>query len=118
MKLNWYYIGLAVVLYIIGQTAVWFQHNWQFKDPTKSPTWWGWYVMAIPLTWVFLQATKVGVEGFGGNLWPNRFIGFVVGMVSYIFLTSYFFNEHLTPKISVQLVLCFLILMVQLLWKN
>ena len=72
MKLNWYYIGLAVVLYIIGQTAVWFQHNWQFKDPTKSPTWWGWYVMAIPLTWVFLQATKVGVEGFGGNLWTKQ----------------------------------------------
>ena len=64
------------------------------------------------LTWVFLQKTKVGVEGFGGNLSPNRFIGFVVGMTSYIFfLTSYFFDEHLTPKITVQLILCFLILL-------
>lgn len=117
MKLNWYYIGLAVVLYIIGQTAVWFQHNWQFKDPDKSPSWWGWYLMAIPLTWVFLQATKVGVEGFGGNLWPNRFIGFVVGMVSYILLTNHFFNEPVTPKIAVQLGLAFSILLVQLFWK-
>ena len=50
MKLNYYYIGIAILLYIIGQTAVWFQHNWQFKDPTKSPSWWGWYLMAIPLT--------------------------------------------------------------------
>ena len=60
-----------------------------------------------PINMGILTGNKVGVEGFGGNLWPNRFIGFVVGMVSYIFLTSYFFNEHLTPKISVQLILCF-----------
>lgn len=73
--------------------------------------------MAIPLTWVFLQATKVGVEGFGGNLWPNRFIGFVVGMVSYILLTNHFFNEPVTPKIAVQLGLAFSILLVQLFWK-
>ena len=33
-------------------------------------------------------------------------------MTSYIFLTSYFFDEHLTPKITVQLILCFLILLV------
>ena len=36
MKLNWYYIGLAIVLYMIGQTAV-VSTQLQFKDPTKSP---------------------------------------------------------------------------------
>ena len=117
MNLNYYKIGLAILLYAVAQTIVWFQHNWQFKDPDKSPTWWGWYLAAIPLTWLFLMATKTGVEGFGGQLWPNRFIGFVIGMLSYILLTSYFFDEHLTPKITVQLTLCFLILLVQILWK-
>lgn len=117
MKVNYYQIALAILLYIIGQTAVWFQHNWQFKDPSKSPTWWGWYIVAIPLTWVFLMATKTGVQGFGGNLWPNRFIGFTVGMLTYILLTQHYFNEPVTPKIFVQILLAFSILGVQLLWK-
>ena len=61
---------MVQILYIIGSNETYgFNTTGQFKDPTKSPSWWGWYLMLpIPLTWVFLQVTKVGVEGFGGNL--------------------------------------------------
>ena len=117
MKLNFYQIGLAILLYAIGQSAVWFQHNWKFKDPTKSPSWWGWYVLAIPITWVFLMATRNGVAGFGGDLWPNRFIGFVIGMLTYILLTQHFFNEPVTPKIALQIFLAFSIILVQVFWR-
>ena len=68
MKLNWYYIGSVLSPLYNRSNSRMVSTQLVFKDPTKSPTWWGWYVMAIPLTWVFLQATKVGVEGFGGNL--------------------------------------------------
>lgn len=117
MKLDFYKIIGAALIYLVAQSAVWFQHNWQFKDITKSPTWWGWYVLAIPITYLFLQATKLGVEGFGNQLWPNRFVGFVTGIVSYIILTNYYFSEPVTPKVAVQLGLCFTIIVVQVFWK-
>ena len=68
MKLNFYQIGLVILLYIIVKITGLVSTQLKFKDPSKSPSWWGWYLMVIPLTWVFLQVTKVGVEGFGGNL--------------------------------------------------
>ena len=71
---------------------------------------------AIPLTWLFLKATYFGVNSFGGEIWLNRFVGFVLGIISYMILTSYHFKQPVTMKISVQLLLCFLILMVQIFW--
>ena len=34
-----------------AQIAVWFQHNWQFINPKYKPEWWGWYIVAVPITW-------------------------------------------------------------------
>ena len=58
-----------------------------------------------------MELTRLGVR-FG----TNRFVGFVLGIISYMILTSYHFKQPVTMKISVQLLLCFLILMVQIFW--
>ena len=115
-KINWIYLGYACILGILAQVGAWYQHNYQFLDKRYPPEWWGWYLLAIPLTWLFLKATYFGVNSFGGEIWPNRFVGFVLGIISYIILTSYHFKQPVTMKISVQLLLCFLILMVQIFW--
>ena len=83
-----------------------------------KPEWWWWYIVAIPITYLFLKGTYYGVTAFDGDLWPNRFIGFILGIISYAALTAYFFKQPVTGKIFVQLILCFLIVLVQVMWKE
>ena len=116
-KLNWYYIFLGFVVTIIAQVGAWFQHNLQFKNPKYDETWWGMYAMAIPLTYVFILATKYNVVGYGGSIWGARFVGFALGMLVYAIMIQIFFKEPFTIKIAVQLLLCFTILAVQAFWK-
>ena len=99
--IKWLYVILATLLFIFAQGGAWMQHNLQFKYPKLGPEWWGWYVAALPITWLFLKATQLGVEGFGGSLWANRF-----------------FNQPMTMKIWVQVGLCFVIMCVQVFWKE
>ena len=115
-KLNWYYIFLGFVVTVIAQIGAWFQHNLQFKDPKYDETWWGMYALAIPLTYVFILATKYNVVGYGGSIWGARFVGFALGMLVYAIMIQIFFKEPFTIKIAVQLLLCFTILAVQAFW--
>ena len=55
---KWLHLLYAVILISTAQVIVWFQHNWQFVNPKYKPEWWGWYVMAIPITWFFLKGTQ------------------------------------------------------------
>lgn len=111
-------ILIAVFLFIIAQSLAWLQFNLQFKDPDKfGPNWWGYYVAAIPITLCFLWATKYGVYGMGGSLWANRFIGFAIGIIIYGILTQIFFNQPVTPKVIVQMILAVMIMAVQFIMK-
>lgn len=114
---NFKLLALGILLTAIGQISVWFQHNWQFVNPKYKPEWWGWYLMAIPITWFFLKGTQYGVMAFDGQVWPNRFVGFILGIISYVYLTNHFLNEPVTWKIGVQLILCFGIVLIQIFWK-
>ena len=73
--------------------------------------------MSIPITWLFLNSTKYGVTGFGGSIWANRFLGFSLGILVYAVCTHYVFNQPVTPKVFVQILLCMVIIGVQFLWK-
>ena len=75
------------------------------------------YALAIPLTYVFILATKYNVVGYGGSIWGARFVGFALGMLVYAIMIQIFFKEPFTIKIAVQLLLCFTILAVQAFWK-
>ena len=116
-EINVWYIVLGGILGIFAQLGAWMQHNLQFKYPKLEPNWWGWYLMSIPITWLFLNSTKYGVNGFGGSIWANRFLGFSLGIVVYAVCTHYVFNQPVTSKIFVQILLCMVIIGVQFLWK-
>tara|TARA_B100000925_G_C21997068_1_gene469436 strand:+ start:605 stop:973 length:369 start_codon:yes stop_codon:yes gene_type:complete len=110
-------ILMASFLFIFAQGGAWLQHNLQFKYPKLGPEWWGWYLASIPITWLFLKSTQLGVIGFGGSVWANRFLGFVVGMMVYAVLTQWFFNQEMTLKVWIQMGLCLSILFVQFYMK-
>ena len=110
--LNWTYIALGFIVTVIAQLGAWIQHNMQFKYPKLDETFWGWYVLAIPLTYVFVLATKYNVLGFG-SIWGARFVGFAIGMMVYAIMIQIYFKEPFTLKIALQLFLCFAIIFVQ-----
>ena len=116
-ELNWYYIFLGFLVTILAQVGAWYQHNLQFKNPKYDETWWGMYILAIPLTYVFILATKYNVIGYGGSIWGGRFVGFALGMLVYAVMIQIYFKEPFTLKIAVQLLLCTSILAVQAFWK-
>lgn len=117
-NIKWMYVLMASLLFILAQGGAWLQHNLQFKYPKLGPEWWGWYVAALPITWLFLKSTQLGVEGFGNSLWANRFLGFSVGIIVYAILTQHFFNQPMTSKVWVQIGLCIMIMCIQVFWKE
>jgi len=108
---------LGLMWFVLGHIAVFFQLNSQFKwDWAKENT----IILAltgVPISFLYIWATKYTVEGLGGLLWPARFIGFSIGMIVYAMGVSYFFNQGMTPKTLVSLTLAVLLVCIQVLWK-
>jgi hypothetical protein len=115
MNLNHLFIGVG--WFIIAHIAVFFQLNGQFKwDWFKNNEFWV-AAAGLIISYFYIWGTKYTVSGFDGLLWPARFIGFGVGMIIYAFGVSYFFNEGITAKTYISLVLCLLLICIQVLWK-
>lgn len=109
---------IGILFFILAQTTVWFQIQSQFiwkfaKDNPLIISFLG-----VPISYLFLLATKYTVEGSGGLMWPSRFIGFGLGIIIYTLLVNYFFKEGLNPKTLVSLGLSIIIILIQILWKT
>ena len=107
----------GVLFYILGQILVWYQINGQFISEwiNKKPLIMS--LFGIPISLVYIQATKHSVEAFDGELWPQRLIGFAVGMIVFSILTYIHLNETLTPKTIITLILSVIIVLIQVFWK-
>ena len=108
---------LGVMFYFIGQIMTYYQLNGQFI--------WPWFkrnpltlaLFGIPISLVFIWATRHTVEAFGGLMWPQRFIGFASGILIYAWGTSYYFGQPIDTKTAVSLCLALVLICVQLFWK-
>lgn len=107
-----------VFLFLIslGQICSWLQLNLQFINDKWVNNWWL-LLAGIPVTWIYIQSTKWGASSFDGQLWPQRLIGFSVGIIVYTLMTYYFFSEKLELKNLICLGLGILIVLIQVLWK-
>jgi H+/Cl- antiporter ClcA len=106
------------ILFFFGAHVItWFQLNGQFKWDWFKEHEWVMVLIGIPISFLYIWATKYSVNGFGGLLWPTRFIGFGVGMLVYAVFVSYFFNETFTPKTIISLLLALILICIQVLWK-
>lgn len=109
---------VAILFFMIGNILIWFQTNGQFlwKWFEKNPIFLS-IVFGGFISYFFIYATKYCYEYFNQLLWPIKFVGFSVGILTYAGMTYYFMNEGLTFKTILSLSLALLIILIQVFWK-
>ena len=111
-KLIW---GMA--LYLVAQTLVWYQINGQFISDWVKERPMLMSLFGIPISFIYIYSTKYTTEAFDGDLWPQRLIGFAMGMIAFAFLTYIHLNQAITLKTAVTLALATAIVVIQIIWK-
>ena len=107
----------GTLLFLLGQTLVWYQINGQFISEWIKQRPFVMSLMGVPISLVYIYATQHLVEAFNGDLWPQRLIGFAMGMIAFAFLTWFHLNEAITMKTAVTLALAVAIVVIQIIWK-
>ena len=108
---------LCATLFLFVQILTWFQLNGQFV--------WPWFknnilllcLFGLPISWLYIEATRLGFIAFDGMLWPGRLLGFGMGMLSFAVLAYIFLGEGLTWKTITSLVLATALVFIQVFWK-
>ena len=115
--MNYRLIIFSIILFTLGQAMVWIQVN--------GPIIWPWakkyklilLLFGIPITYLFMEATRLTISGFGGLFWPGRFVSFVCGIAIFTAFTYFFRGESINLKTATSLLLAFSIIIIQLFWK-
>jgi hypothetical protein len=74
-------------------------------------------LLGIPIGYLVIMASRQMIILWNGHTWPNRLIGFSLGVVIFTFLSQILLKEPFTLKTGLCLFLCFIILMIQIAWK-
>lgn len=107
----------GTLLFLLGQTLVWYQINGQFISTWMKNHPVAVSFLGVPISFVYIYATQYLVEAFNGDLWPQRLIGFSMGMIAFAILTYIHLNQAITLKTAVTLALATAIVVIQIIWK-
>ena len=104
-------LGIAAQIFTFLQLQGTMKFGWYQK--------YTWIVLlsSIPLTWLYYHSVQNLVKWFDGEMWPSRLIGFGMGMVVFIVMSKLWFNEDLSAKTLVCLLLSLMIISIQIFWK-
>lgn len=102
---------------IFGQIGSFMQLQGAIKYGWYEKYLWAILFSSIPICYLYIKSVNLYVEGFGGQIWPSRLIGFALGIMVFTAMSTFLFKEHMTPKTVVCLLLAISIVAVQLLWK-
>ena len=108
---------LCVGTFLLVQIITWFQLNGQFFSEWFKNNNFILALFGIPISYLYIYGTKYCYEGFGGVVWPGRFIGFACGMIIFAIFASTIMNEGITAKTGVSLALATALVAVQVFWK-
>lgn len=108
---------LCIGTWILVQIMTWFQLNGQFVWPWFKSNVFLLCLFGIPISYLYIIATKWGFIAFDGILWPGRLLCFAMGMFTFAICTSIFLGEGLTPKTIVSLILATILTCIQVFWK-
>lgn len=111
-------LGIGILLIFIGQLLIYIQTNGQFiwQSFRDNPM-----ILAIVfgtlVSYLFILGQKYLVRYFDGTLWESRFIGFSVGMITFAILTYFIFDESITMKTGVSIIITLILVLIQIFWK-
>jgi hypothetical protein len=108
---------LGILLGSLAQIITFFQFQGQFKIEWMKNNPFIVSFLGIPIAYLFLLSVKHMVAHYDGQLWPSRLIGFGIGMVIFIVMSKLWFNEDLSAKTLVCLVLATIIILIQIFWR-
>ncbi len=74
-------------------------------------------LMGVPVGYFVILASREMVSLYGGETWPNRIIGFSIGVIVFSIMAWFILKEPMTTKTLICLSLSFIILLIQLFWK-
>ena len=115
------YVKLSIgsLFLFVAQIFVWFQIYGTVKiEWLKDKSSWFPYIVAVPISFMFIKGVDYILQGTNGEMWPSRMIGFCLGIISFSFLTSHYNNEAITLKTGVCIFFCVIILCIQIFWKS
>ena len=124
--LNFYYnsdmsklgsIFFIFSVYILSQIFTFYQlqgHLWNkwIKDHPFLMS-----LIGVPIGYFVILASREMVHLYDGQTWPNRIIGFSIGVLIFSIMAWIMLKEPLSLKTIVCLVLSLAILLIQLFWK-
>tara|TARA_B110000977_G_scaffold57971_1_gene78809 strand:- start:1672 stop:1998 length:327 start_codon:yes stop_codon:yes gene_type:complete len=103
---------IGVLLMVLAQSLVFVQSYFPLRYDWVDKNKWVLYLISIPITHIFIVATKICVNEFGTN-WASRFIGQSVGIIIFMAFNYMFFKEGLDVKNLISLILVVIILFIQ-----
>ena len=107
----------AIFLMILGQIGSFLQLQGAIKYGWYEKYMWVILLSSIPIAYLYIKAVNLFVDGFGGEIWPSRIIGFSLGIIVFTIMSVTLFKEHISLKTGVCLFLSFLTVLIQLFWK-
>ena len=110
-------ILLATLFMTLGQIGSFMQLQGSIKYGWSEKYLWLLLLSGIPISWLYIKSVNLSVQGFGGQIWPSRLVGFALGVVIFTILSSVLFQEHLNLKTVISLILAFTIVGIQIFWK-
>ena len=116
MRSQLYNLLISVSLFLLGSVGHWYIMYWQFKVPNWIRTPWP-YLISVGCAFLWILASEYGVKAFNGEMWSNRFVFFVTGIMIAACLYPYHFGQPFTMKTVTQLTLAFTIILISLFWK-
>jgi hypothetical protein len=110
-------IFIATVLMFLGQTGSFLQLQGATKFGWVDKYLWMVLLSSIPISYLYIKSVSLFIEGFGGQIWPSRLIGFAIGIIVFTILSMVIFKEHFTTKTLISLLLAVSIVGVQIFYK-
>jgi hypothetical protein len=107
----------CILVFFLVQCLTWFQLNGQFFSSWFKSNPFILSLFGIPISWLYIIATRYGYEAFDGILWPGRLLGFAMGMLTFAIFTWAFMSEGINTKTVVSLVLATALVCIQVFWK-
>ena len=108
---------LCLIIFFVVQVITWFQLNGQFFSPWFKNNVFLLCLMGIPISWLYIEATRMGFIAFDGVIWPGRLLGFAMGILTFAICANMFMGEGLNTKTIISLILATILTFIQVFWK-